>query len=78
MRRDIMKTVEHFKGAGELPAAYAMCFGEAVQLVKTSVPNEYRETIPLDGLYKAIETAFLYGFVLGSRAERNGAIKKRL
>lgn len=72
----MVKTVEHFNETGELPAAYDLCAGEFDTLLHMmTAPNGRFE---FNGVYNAISTAFNYGFVLGARAQRNGAIKKRL
>lgn len=79
MRRNMMNTVNAFtEKEDNIPEAYDICVGEMKELLQMAVPEECRGSVPFDGVYNAITTAFKYGFVLGSRAQRNGAIKKRL
>ena len=78
MKRDMMKTVEKNCGNGIIPVAYDMDFGEMKELYNMAVPSSLRGVVPTDGVLDAIQAAFVYGFVLGSRAERKNAIGKKI
>lgn len=71
MKRDMMKTVEKACGNGCIPEAYDMVTGEMQELMKLTTKG-------MDETFEALQAAFVYGFVLGSRAERRGAISKKL
>ena len=69
MKRDLMKLVNENCGHGRIPTAYDMT---------TDKIEELRNMAKTQGFFEAIEAAFVYGFVLGSRAERKGAITRKL
>lgn len=67
MKRDMIKTAAL---AEDKKTAYDLSAWELNELAKMITDS--------DGLFTALVTAFNYGFVLGHRATRNGAIKERL
>ena len=76
MTRDMMKTAD--LAHENIPGAYDLTCGELTQLMEIAIPEELRSLVPLDGVYDAITVAFRYGFVLGSRAQRNDRIGVKL
>lgn len=78
MRRDMMKIIGNDCMNVHIPAAYDMRSAEWKMLYDMAIPKVFQGVTPPSCVLDAIRAAFAYGFVLGSRAERNGAIKKRL
>ena len=70
MIRDMKKTAE--KAESNIPDSYDLYSTEIEKLMKQARCYSANET------YKAIITAFNYGFVLGHRATLAGKVKKRL
>ena len=67
MKRDMIKTAA---AAEDKPTAYDLTAWDLHQLAEIAKNRE--------GLFSALCLAFNYGFVLGHRAARNGAIKRKL
>ena len=67
MKRDMMDTVKKVMGQDIIPSRYDLDADEMTTLMRM-VLNQKK-------LAEAIEVAFDYGFVLGSRAARSGRIK---
>lgn len=69
-KRDMRQTTAAAKAAGIIPTQY-----ELTALEITNLYNQTQESP--DQAYSAIETAFIYGFVLGQRATKAKARRAR-
>ena len=67
--RDMMKTVSRLP-LDKIPYRYGMNFNEYMQLVSKVRQGDS------ESVQDALLTAFTYGFILGSRAQRAGAVDK--
>ena len=69
-KRDMRQTAAAAKAAGTIPTQYELTAAEITDLKQQAEegPNQ---------AYSAIETAFIYGFVLGQRATKAKARKAR-
>ena len=73
--RNMKKTAELCKG---LPAHYDLEMREIDELIDlaTDKSGDMPIMADLDGIYRAIVTAFQYGFVLGNRATISRKLKR--
>ena len=70
MIRNMMKTVETIKGKGLIPDRYDITISE-INTLHAMVHTG------LDGELDALTTAFDYGFILGSRAQKAGKLQSK-